>query len=198
MIEIQEKLKSLFSGSNILLPIDLIKIASKSRIKRLKKGELFVQGGELNYQCCTVLKGLLRHYIMLENGDEKNIRFVAEKGHSGSPDTLIHHEVSGEFIEALEDTTLLVIDYRHIEEMGRKNDRIMRQLNQVYREIISENVKYIKFLNCYSPEKRYRMFLKEHPNLERRIKQKHLASYLGITPTSLSRLKARIDFGKSQ
>lgn len=198
MPDVQEKLKKLYDGKKMLLPLDIIKIASKSRLKRLKKGDFFIREGELNYNTCVVLKGLLRHYIIDENGEEKNIRFVAEKGQSGSPDTLFNNEKSSEFIEALEDCILIVMDFRFLQELSKKNERILRLQNQSYEATISENVKYIRFLNCNTPEKRYRHFRMEYPHLEDRIKQKHLASYLGVTATSLSRMKARIESENSK
>ena len=61
-----------------------------------------------------------------------------------------------------------------------------------YKDTILHNVEHIKFLSLLTPEERYEYFISKYPDLEQRIKQKHLASYLGVTPTFLSRLRARI------
>lgn len=183
-------ISEVLEGSAILLPVDLARIASKARFKRLKKGELFIRAGERSYQTCIVIKGLLRHYMPEENGEEKTIRFVTEKMHSGVPDTLFNNEISTETVEALENTLMLCFDHRQMLELSSDNKRLLKLQNQIYRNIISENVKYVKLLNCNNAEKRYQLFCHDYPKLEQRIKQKHLASYLGITPVRLSQIRA--------
>lgn len=68
----------------------------------------------------------------------------------------------------------------------------MKLKNLAFKEIITSNVEQIKFLTILAPEERYVLFCKTYPKLQQRIKQKFLASYLGITPTSLSRIRARL------
>ena len=71
-------------------------------------------------------------------------------------------------------------------------------LNQSYRDIISAVAIRLKFLIAHSPEESYIHFTKTFPNLEQRVKQKDLASFLGITVTSLTRIRARIAKNKGK
>ncbi|MGE3825289.1 MAG: hypothetical protein AB7G44_13790, partial [Bacteroidia bacterium] len=82
-----EKIKEAFSQFTFLSPKDLIELASIIKVKQLEKGEHLVRVGEYNYQAVKVLKGLLCHYVLDQNGIEKALLFVPEKMNSGSLQT---------------------------------------------------------------------------------------------------------------
>lgn len=187
-----EKLKEAFDNFTFLSPKDLIDLASIIKLKHVKKGEHLVKVGDYNYQGMKVLKGLLVHYVIDEKGAEKTLLFVPEKMNAGALKTTMQGQPADENITALEDTTLLCADVRQLEKLANKNLHIMKLLNQNYKQIIAEAAERIKFLVVHTPEERYLHFLKTYPHLEERVKQKDLASYLGITVTSLSRMKARL------
>lgn len=187
-----DQLKKVFHHLTFLRPTDLIQLATIARVRSIRKGELFLQEGDLNYHVATVLKGLLRHFVREENGDEKTLRFVPEKKQTAMLETIFHNRMASENIEALEDSLLLLFDLREIDKLAASNIRLLKLQNQGYREVIAENVEHIKFLTTLSPEDRYTYFCSQYPSLEQRVKQKHLASYLGVTPTSLSRMRARM------
>jgi len=181
-----EKIKQAFQHFTFLSPVDLIKIASITKIVKINKGVHFIKDGEISYQTALVLKGLLRHYIINKDGTEKTLLFIPEKKSTGSPDTIFSNKPSSENIIALK------IDSRDFERIAKNNIRLLTLQNKSLKEVILSDVEQIKSLTIFSPEERYNYFCKTYPHLEQRIKQKYLASYLGITPTSLSRLRARI------
>ncbi len=187
-----EKLKEVFHQYAFLHPKDLIQLASISKLIRLKKGAHLVKEGDLFYDAVGVVQGLLRHYIIDKNGDEKTLLFVREKNQTGMMDTIFHNRPASENIMALENTLLIKIDARKIEKLASDNMRLLKLQNEVLKQVVASNVEQIRFLTVLTPEERYLAFCKSHPNLEQRVKQKHLASYLGITPTSLSRMRARL------
>ncbi|MGE3824517.1 MAG: Crp/Fnr family transcriptional regulator, partial [Bacteroidia bacterium] len=170
----------------------LIELASIIKEKQLEKGEHLVRVGEYNYQAVKVLKGLLCHYVLDENGIEKALLFVPEKMNSGSLQTTLYKKPADENIVALENTLILVADARELDRLAADNIRIMKMLNNSYKQVIAEAAERVKFLIAHPPEERYMHFCKTYPDLEQRVKQKDLASYLGVTPTSLSRIRARI------
>ncbi len=187
-----EKIKQAFQHFTFLSPVDLIKIASITKIVKINKGVHFIKDGEISFQTALVLKGLLRHYIINKDGTEKTLLFIPEKKSTGSPDTIFSNKPSSENIIALEDSIILKIDSRDFERIAKNNIRLLTLQNKSLKEVILSDVEQIKSLTIFSPEERYNYFCKTYPHLEQRIKQKYLASYLGITPTSLSRLRARI------
>ena len=187
-----DNIKEAFSQFPFLNPKDLLLIASSVKIKTIKKDEYLIKEGELNYQVVMVLKGLFRHYIIDKNGLDKTILFVPEKKMTGSSATYLHHHPSTENVVALEDSLVLMMDNRVFDKIAANNIRLLKMQNQALKQIISSNVDNIAFLTVYTPEERYAYFSKTYPDLEQRIKQKHLSSYLGITATSLSRIRARM------
>jgi CRP-like cAMP-binding protein len=94
---------------------------------------------------------------------------------------------------AIEKTYVATADFRLFEKMASKSPAILKLQNKILKEVLSFTVDQAWFHMLLTPEQRYEKFLKEYPTLEQRVLQKDLASYLGITPPSLSRLKSRID-----
>lgn len=186
------KIKELFKEFTFLNPKDLFQLALITKLKQVTKGEHIVREGEYNYRAIKVIKGLLCHYVIDNNGDEKTLLFVPEKMYSGSLQTTIGGKAADENIIALENSWLLVVDIRELEKLADTNIRILKLLNQSHKQIILQAATRIKFLIAHSPEERYLQFTNTYPNLENRVKQKHLASFLGITVSSLSRIKARL------
>ncbi len=187
-----EKISDALKEFTFLSPKDLFQLASIAKLKYVSKNEHIVKAGEYNYQAIKVIKGLLSHYVIDKNGYERTLLFVPEKMNSGSLQTTINRKPSDENIVALEDSLLLTIDIRELEKLASASINILKLLNQNYKQIITEAALRIKFLIVHSPEERYVHFCQTYPHLEQRIKQKHLASYLGITVSSLSRIRARI------
>lgn len=187
-----DKVKEAFSQFTFLGLSDLVQVASITRFKRIKKNEHLIQAGDLNYSVYVVLSGLLQHYVIDKNGVEKTLRFAPEKHPAASMDTLFLNEQATEYVMALENTIILYFDSRAFDKIASKNIRLLTVQNRTLRDLIKANVTHIKFLSVMTAEERYASFSAQFPDLEQRVKQKYLASYLGITPTSLSRLKARI------
>jgi len=191
-----EKITALFNDLTFLTPKDLYQLASIMKIKHIEKGEHFVKEGEYNYNAFRVMSGLLAHYIVDNNGIEKTLLFVPEKKFSGAMQCTLNKKPADENIIALENSYLATCDVRELEKLAAENIRILKMLNQSYKDIITEAGTRIKFLIAHTPEERYLQFTKTYPNLEQRVKQKDLASFLGITVTSLSRIRARITRNK--
>ena len=187
-----DKIKEVLAELTFLSPEDMFNLARILRLKQVKKGEHVVREGEYNYQSMKVIKGLLSHYVIDEDGFEKTLLFVPEGRFSGSLKTTMNREPADENIVALENTLVMATDIRELEKLAANNVRIMKMLNESYKRIIADSAERIKFLIAHSHEERYLNFCKNYPQLEQRIKQKDLASYLGITDSSLSRIRARI------
>lgn len=187
-----EKIKEFFRDVPFLGPLDLLQLIKIVKLKQVEKGEHVLQESDYNYQAIKVIKGLLCHYIIDDDGNEKTLLFVPENKFSGSLQTLMNNKPADENIVALEKSMLLTADIRELEKIASKNLQIMKLLNFSYKKIIQEAAARIKFLIANTPEERYKFFSDTYPGLEQRIKQKDLASFLGITVSSLSRMRGRI------
>ena len=132
------------------------------------------------------------NYIINDNGDEHTMLFVPERKNVASYQTVLRNKPSMENILALEDSLIIFSDSRKLDELARKRPLILLYQNKVMKELLAFTVDQVWFHSVLTPEERYFKFCEEFPKLEQRVTQKDLASYLGITATSLSRLRARI------
>lgn len=189
---ILDKVKDAFAGKPFLKASDLAKLATAAKLKTVARGDYLINEGERHYHVYVVLKGLLRSYVLNHSGEEVTLRFVPEKEKAGSYNTIINDLPSEENLMALEKTLVLVVDIRKAKTEDPDNPRLIRMELTVFKKLLNEAIDRLKFYTVLSPEERYIKFCETYPNLEQRVKQKHLASYLGITPQSLSRIRSRI------
>ena len=164
-------------------------LAAVFRIRKLRSHEHLLQPGSSDHELLFVCKGLLRFYYPAENGNESNKAFVAENAFAGAlaASALKLPVIYG--VEALEDTTLLVAkldDFTALFEEHPVFDRLGRKLTELL--LMRKELRTRSFLQ-QSAKERYLAFVAEHPDLIRRVPQYHVASYLGVTEVSLSRLK---------
>jgi len=159
--------------------------------KLYRKGEYFLEEGKICNLVGFVDKGIMRYYIN-DEGEEKNYDFAQEGQFVCDMESFAPQIPSRKTIQALEDATLFVISYDKLQEFYSKlryGDRFGRLvIEQVF-------VRTLQDLNSFyteSPEERYRKFLDKHYDIDQRISQYHVASYLGVKPQSLSRIRKRI------
>ena len=188
-----EKLKHVLSDVPFLLPADIVRIGSAARIRTFEKGDMLFMEGERHYHAYIVVRGLLRSYVLNEEGKEVTILFVPERERAASMETFLNDAPSSETVEALEKTTAIAIDTRKIRVLASDNPRLLKLRIKLLEKALGEAVARIKFHTVLSPEARYQHFRTNYPKLEERIKQRHLSSYLGVTPQSLSRIRGRMD-----
>ncbi|MBX7182686.1 MAG: Crp/Fnr family transcriptional regulator [Bacteroidia bacterium] len=193
MVDFQNFVSTRFS---FLTEQDLQQVAEILELKQLKAGEVFIREGDLTYKLALVLEGLLRNFHFTENGDEKTVLFSWEGEIVGGYNCIFHNQPAKENVEALEPTTMVVINYHDFTKLTQKNPRLLQAHLTFLEQAFVEAIKRIDDFTLNSPEERYIRLLKEKPFLLQRVPQKHLASFLGITHISLSRIRKRISTKK--
>jgi CRP-like cAMP-binding protein len=168
-------------------------ISESLRINEYKKGKYLLRQGELStIKCYFVLMGCVRQFFIDESGKEVTSNFFTEE--QAIP--IINEQTQGDLsrysLVCVEDCILVVGDVDSEKKMFNK----YTQLETMIRKMMEINLGEIQeqfgeFINS-SPEERYESILRRHPQLVDRVPQHQLASYLGITPESLSRIKKRI------
>lgn len=157
----------------------------------LKKNEYFLQSTQVNTRLGFLCKGLVRYYVF-KNEEEATLEFTKEGEFVADYGSFISKEPSIQNIQALEDCEFLVIDYDKLQELYK----ISRNANLLGRTIIEHRfiimVNQLLTVHRYSPEDRYSYFLKHYKDLAQRIPQYLIASYVGVKPQSLSRIRKRI------
>jgi CRP-like cAMP-binding protein len=161
-------------------------------VRELAAGEVFIRAGQVNYTSAFVVKGLLRNYHLLDNGTERTVLFTAEGGTIAAYASFFRNMPSVEYIAALEPTFLLTVDMRALRKIMDNNLGLTQAYTQTLERMLLDAIDRIDRFVLLSPEQRYTQFRHHHLELEQRIPQKHLASYLGITAISLSRMRNRM------
>jgi len=136
-------------------------------------------------------KGLLRLYG-LKDGEEKTLFFFSENMIAGIVDSYLDQAPSKLVLEALEDTEALAIHGKDLQELYSISSDLTKVGLLLTQYRLSHLLKFFSSFVLDSPEERYRKFLEEHPDLVLRVPQHIIASFLGITPVSLSRIRKRI------
>jgi CRP-like cAMP-binding protein len=173
---------------SVLNILDIFKSYSKGQIL-LKQGEY----ASLNY---FVLKGCIRQYSIIK-GEEKTIDFYTElKG--VNMDDISKGKVSEYYLECTEDSLITSASPEMEKEMLTKFPKFEQVCLKISEELLIESRKTLTEFKLNSPEERYHNLTVSRPDLLQRLPQKYIASYLGITPQSLSRIRARIANNKNK
>ena len=136
------------------------------------------------------MEGCIRSYY-LEDGDEKTTEFYTEL-ETINPVSYIKKEPSEYYIEALEDSIVALGSEERNKQLLQNVPRLGEMLLKMNGDLIVENQIELDDFKKLSPEERYKKLVKTRGDLVQRVPQYHLASYLGITPVSLSRMRKRM------
>ena len=167
---------------NAILSLDLF--------RSVKKGTILLKEGQRSQEEYFILKGCIRKYYII-NGEEKTTDFFTEM-EGLTPHCVTNKAPSEYFISCVEDTILTVADPDIGVEVNAKFPKFDIMCRMLSEELLAkEQIDFDEFKTS-SPEQRYLNLLQKRPDLIQRVPQHQLASYLGIKPQSLSRLRARI------
>lgn len=187
-------MKSFIAHIQSLYPIsqmaaeDLLSICTEIHCKK----NTIVQ--PIGHTCRTIYyinKGALRvFYFKGETDITESLEF--EHAFVARVESLVTGEPSRKGIQAVEDTTLLAINADRLEDLYNQHLDLERLFRKIFLSSFITTLKRIEDIQFQSAEERYTQFLREHPDVLRRIPLKYIASYLGITQVSLSRIRAKL------
>ncbi|MHA6531656.1 Crp/Fnr family transcriptional regulator [Paenibacillus sp. BAC0078] len=161
-------------------------------VEEYQKGTVLLRQGDVPAKCYFVLKGCVRQYSIDETGKEVTSGFYTEEQAVSIFNYHKQNRSSAYTLTCLEDCVLVVGDLDAEKDMFHKYS----QLETMTRKMVEANLgevqeEWSSFI-ASTPEERYKVLLRKRPDLVNRVPQHQLASYLGITPESLSRIKKRI------
>jgi len=159
-------------------------------IQEYRKGDLLLREGDKVTKCYLILKGCIRSFVM-KDGEEKTIEFYTEE-QSVSPPGFGKSIPSELFLECIEDTVVAIGTPEQEVEMFGKYPELESSSRKMAEEMMENHQSSFADYKVSSAEERYLKLLKERPELIQRVPQYQLASYLGVQPESLSRIRKRL------
>lgn len=180
---------SVFKGLDLK---DIYDIVNMAHIKKLAAGDIYIQQGATHQKLGYIRKGLIRAFCLKENGDDFTLLLQWEGKFIASHDTIIHQRPSRFIYQALEDTVLMEMDYGKAQSILNNNPRLSSTQATFLRSMLAETMDRVESFILLSPEERYQQLVREKADIVNRVPDKYLATLLGITPVSLSRIRKRI------
>ncbi len=173
-----------------LMTDDAIKdrFLSTGQIRKHKKGDLIIVAGQDSYEPSILLSGLIRVFFLNVEGVDVTNLFIFENTYYGS-DFLTMKKASVCSFEALEDCVSLVLDRQVLKETLQNNIHVLLDYTRILEHSLNNKILRENALITKSATERYLDLKNTYPHIEKRVSQTHIASYLGITPVSLSRIR---------
>jgi len=156
---------------------------------KVKKKQFIVQPNFTNKHRAFVVKGAFRTYSVTNNGQDHTLQFAIENWWVSDFNSYIYQQPSTLFIVALEDSTILQIEYHKEQELKKSNHKFESFFRIMAEKGLAFEHRRILFNLTHSAEARYENFLSNYPNFVQRVPQYALASYLGMSKEFLSIIK---------
>ena len=161
-------------------------------LKKVAKNELLLSEGEICMDTFFVEKGLLRMYSLDRNGKEHIIQFAPEKWLISDRSSLNFNQKSKYYIEAVEDSEVFMLSKEFFTSMVDQFPQTVENNDMLLQKHIRNLQNRVNSLLADTAEERYMTFIKMYPDILLRVPQWMVASYLGITPESLSRVRKEL------
>lgn len=164
--------------------------------KKLKKRQFLAVEGHPCAYMAFVSKGLLKAYNVDEKGNEHINQFAPEGWWTSDMNSFFSDEVSFYSIDAMEDSDILVISNKEFEELTLQIPIMDRYFRLLFQNSLITKERRLISSNTHNAEEKYQHILKNNPDLIKRVPQNLLASYLGLSAETLSRLKKNVTTGE--
>jgi len=166
-------------------------IVSLDLFHALKKGEIILAEGQYSDKSYFVLDGCLRVYYVVD-GEEKTTAFYTEM-EGLTPSCVVSKSASEYFVTCVEDSILAISNTGMEAEVFEKFPRFETLCRILSDDLLVQQRASLDEFKIASPEQRYLNLVEKRPDLIQRVPQYQIASFLGITPQSLSRLRSRLN-----
>lgn len=170
---------------------DVALVKNLFHFTEIKRNDYFLQEGQICKQVAFVKKGIFRYFIN-DNGEEKTFSFSSENQFMSNYESFIPQTASFQCIQALENSEILTISHADLEQFYLKVDKAERFGRIAIEQIFIQLLQDLKSFYTDNEQQRYEKFIALYPDIQQRIPQYHIASYVGVKPQSLSRIRKRI------
>ncbi len=186
-----EIFKAYLKNKSELEDADIERILATTQLKKLRKHQYLLQQGDVWKYNAFVNEGCLRTYSVDEKGNEHIIQFSIEEWWAGDRASYESGEPSLFNIETLEASEVLLISKTNLEQLCKQIPAFNDLINNIlHRSFIAAQGRIHTSISL-SAEEKYNQFIRKYPQIANRVSQGMIASYLGITPETLSRVRKR-------
>lgn len=175
-----------------LSPAQAERIRSLAVIKKLRKKQYLLQEGDVWKYDAFVVGGCLRTYSVDEKGNEHVMGFSIENWWTGDRESLLSGKPSRFHIDAIEDSVVILFIHSNFELICTEIPAFKDMVNMILQRSFISSQNRIQAALSFTAEEKYRAFLDKYPGFATRIPQAMIASYLGMTPETLSRIRKQI------
>src|ERR1700743_993314 len=176
--------------SKVTLPEDERNlILNKLKTKKLRKRQFFLQEGDVCKYMGFIVKGATRMFAVDEKGHEHILHFGLEEWWVGDYESFYLLTPSKYYVEALEESDLILITNEQLQELARTMPAIAAMLDSLNKGATIANNKRMRAAISLTAEERYEDLARTYPHFLQRFPQNMIASYLGISPETLSRIR---------
>jgi CRP-like cAMP-binding protein len=168
---------------------DLKKIAEQSTLRKMRRRQLLLQEGEVCRYKIFIVKGLLRTYRLKDDGSEYIMKFAPENSWLTDPDSFHRQTPSLFYIDALEETEVVLWTKDNFEHLCATIPALRAYSDKVISRSTSESQQRILMNISYTSEEKYEAFMAAYPDIFRRVPLHMVASYLGVSRETLSRIR---------
>ena len=165
-------------------------------VKKIRKRQYLLQEGDICKCVAFVEKGAMRLYRVNEDGSEHIVLFALEGSFITDLYSFLTTEPSIYSIDAIEDSELVLITRTASDELRKRSPKYQEFIFQATSEAYIQLQRRMTSVISLSLEDRYKELIEDHPNIIQRLPQHMVASYMGLTPETLSRVRKRISIHK--
>lgn len=176
--------------------VNISKLYTGFQIRKIEKNAFFIREGDLSHEIAIVKSGIFYSYYIEKSGLEAIKYFYPEETVLLSYYAYLTGNKSSYYIQALEDSEIYVMKLCDLKKIVEGNYQLLYLCKKVLDEILVMKEEHASSFTRFNNTERYQQFQNTYPNLEKRVKQYQIASYLGITPVSLSRIRKKLDINK--
>lgn len=187
------ELKKFINKYICLDPVEMDNLVNKFKRKVIKKNDYLLREGQVCKDIIFVQEGCLRLYY-ISNDIETSVWFSFKHSSAIEISSFISEEPTSYFLQAIEDSEILFLPKAELNKLYQAYPKMQEMMKNFLEDVVLNLINRFTSLQRDTAEKRYRDLISKPAYLQK-IPQKYLASFIGVTPTSLSRIRRKIKKG---